>query len=36
MRTNPLAWAIGFAVGSLLAFGAFYGAKYLLRPWWAK
>jgi hypothetical protein len=27
---KPLAWAIGFAIGSLLAAGAFYSTKYLI------
>lgn len=27
---KPLAWAVGFAVGSLLALGAFYSTKIVL------
>jgi hypothetical protein len=27
---KPLAWAVGFAVGALLAAGAFYSVKFVL------
>lgn len=30
IELKPLAWAIGFAIGSLLAVGAFYSTRYLI------